>query len=93
MGDTGGEPFGFEGEYLLVEPERRIVSTGHMTGAPSAPNTNDLQLDEADGVTLLTLRITFPDRDRRDTALATGMTDGMEASYQRLEREVLATEG
>jgi uncharacterized protein YndB with AHSA1/START domain len=93
VGDTEGEPFGFEGENLLVEPERRIVTTERMTGAPFPPNTNDLQFDEADGVTLLTLRITYPDREQRDAILATGMTDGMEASYQRLEREVLSPAG
>jgi len=89
VGDTEGEPFGFEGENLVVEPERRIVTTERMTGAPFPPNTNDLQFDEADGVTLLTLLVTYPDRDQRDAVLGTGMTDGMEASYQRLEREVL----
>lgn len=86
---TPGEPFGFEGENLVVDPERRMVTTESMTGAPFPPNINDLSLDEADGVTLLTLLITYPDEAQRDAILATGMTDGMEASYQRLEREVL----
>ncbi|MGN7223639.1 SRPBCC family protein [Curtobacterium flaccumfaciens] len=89
-GDTEGEPFGFEGENLVVEPERRMVSTERMTGAPFPPNTNDLQFDEDDGVTLMTLLVTYPDREQRDMILATGMTEGMEASYQRLEREVLS---
>lgn len=89
VGDTEGEPFGFEGENLVVDPERRIVTTERMTGAPFPPNVNDLQFDEADGVTLMTLLVTYPDRTQRDMILATGMTDGMEASYQRLEREVL----
>lgn len=91
VGDTAGAPFGFEGENTLVQPERRIVSTEAMTGAPYQPNTNDLQLAEVDGATLLTLLVTYPSVEQRDAILATGMTDGMEASYQRLEREVLAT--
>jgi len=90
VGDTEGEPFGFEGENLVIEPERRIVTTERMTGAPFPVNTNDLQFDEVDGVTLMTLLVTYPDRAQRDMVLATGMTDGMETSYQRLEREVLA---
>jgi uncharacterized protein YndB with AHSA1/START domain len=85
-----GEPFGFEGENLVIDPERRMVSTERMTGAPFPPNVNDLSFDEADGVTLLTLLITFPDPAQRDMVLATGMTDGMEASYQRLERQLLS---
>ena len=89
VGGTPGEPFGFDGENLVIEPERRLVSTERMTGAPFPPNVNDLSFDEVDGATLLTLLITFPDLAQRDMVLATGMTDGMEASYQRLEREVL----
>ncbi|WP_144712804.1 SRPBCC domain-containing protein [Curtobacterium pusillum] len=90
-GDTAGEPFGFEGENLVIEPERRIVTTELMTGAPFPANVNDLRFDEADGVTLMTLLITYPDQAQRDMVLATGMTDGMEASYQRLERDVLTS--
>jgi uncharacterized protein YndB with AHSA1/START domain len=90
-GDTAGEAFGFEGENLVIEPERRLVSTERMTGAPFPANTNDLTFDEVDGMTLMTLLITYPDLAQRDMILATGMTVGMEASYQRLEREILAT--
>ena len=86
---TPGEPFGFEGENLLVEPERRMVSTERMSGTDFPGTVNDLTLDEVDGVTLLTLLVTYADAEQRDTILATGMTDGMEASYARLEREVL----
>jgi uncharacterized protein YndB with AHSA1/START domain len=91
VGDTAGEPFGFEGENLVIDPERRMVTTERMTGAPFPANTNDLTFDEVDGVTLMTLLITYPDMAQRDMILATGMTEGMEASYQRLEREILAT--
>ncbi|HWM32698.1 MAG TPA: SRPBCC family protein [Pseudolysinimonas sp.] len=90
VGDTPGEAFGFEGENLVIEPERRMVTTERMTGAPFPANTNDLSFDEVDGVTLMTLLITYPDMAQRDMILATGMTEGMEASYARLEREVLA---
>ena len=61
-----------------------------MTGAPFPPNVNDLSFEEVDGVTLLTLLITFPDVAQRDMVLATGMTDGMETSYARLERELVS---
>jgi hypothetical protein len=41
--------------------------------------------------TLLSLLITYPSAEVRDIVLATGMTDGMETSYARLENEVLDT--
>ncbi len=84
-----GEPFGFEGENLVIEPERRMVTTERMSGTDLPGTVNDLTFDEADGVTLLTLLVTYADAAQRDMILATGMTDGMEASYARLEREVL----
>jgi len=84
-----GAPFGFEGENLVIDPERRLVSTERMTGLDAPGTVNDLTLDEADGVTLMTLYVTYTDAAQRDMILATGMTDGMEASYQRLERELI----
>lgn len=82
---TSGEAFGFDGETLLVEPPRRSVTTEHMTGTDFPSTVNDLQLYEEDGATLITLLIEYPDKQTRDTVLATGMTDGMETSYARLE--------
>ena len=86
---TPGEPFGFEGENLVIEPERRMVTTERMSGTDFPGTVNDLSFDEVDGVTLLTLLVTYASVEQRDMILATGMTDGMEASYARLEREVL----
>ncbi|GAA4193519.1 hypothetical protein GCM10022219_15420 [Microbacterium oryzae] len=86
-----GERFGFEGEVLHVEPGRRAVTTERMIGMPDGPTTiNDLSLYEEDGVTLLTQLIEYPDAATRDMILETGMVDGMEASYARMEALVLA---
>jgi uncharacterized protein YndB with AHSA1/START domain len=80
-----GERFGFDGETLLIEPPRRAVTTEHMTGTDYPGTLNDLNLEEEDGATLITLLIEYPDKETRDIVLATGMTEGMEASYARLE--------
>lgn len=85
VGDTEGETFGFDGETLLVDAPRRAVTTEHMTGTDYPSTLNDLNLYEEDGATLITLLIEYPDKETRDIVLATGMTDGMEASYGRLE--------
>jgi uncharacterized protein YndB with AHSA1/START domain len=90
VGDTPGEAFGFDGDVLVVEPEHRLTSTEHMTGTDYPATLNDVSLDEEDGTTLITTLIEYPDAQTRDIVLATGMTEGMEASYARLEA-VLAT--
>ena len=82
---TPGEKFGFDGETLLSEAPRRAVTTERMTGTDFPATLNDLNLDEEDGATLLTLLIEYPDKETRDMVLATGMTEGMETSYARLE--------
>jgi len=88
--DDESTRFGFEGETVLSEAPRRAVTTEKMIGMEGPSTLNDLQLYEEDGATLLTLLIEYADKDMRDMILATGMTDGMETSYARLEREVLA---
>lgn len=87
---TPGEAFGFDGETLLSEPPVRAVTTEHMTGTDFPSTLNDMSLYEEDGATLVTLLIEYPDSQTRDMVLATGMTEGMESSYRRLE-SVLAT--
>jgi uncharacterized protein YndB with AHSA1/START domain len=89
VGDTPGEAFGFEGETVVFEPERRMVSTERMSGTDFPGTVNDLSFAEEDGITLLTLLVTYVNVEQRDMILATGMTDGMEASYARLENELV----
>lgn len=85
-----GAPFGFEGEVLVIDAPRRVVTTERMTGTGGPETLNDLSLYEEDGVTLITLLITYPDAATRDMILATGMIDGMEASYARMQDRVLS---
>ncbi|MBS1895829.1 MAG: SRPBCC domain-containing protein [Actinobacteria bacterium] len=89
VGDGAGQAFGFEGEALLVDAPRRAVTTERMQGTEGPVTLNDLSLYEEDGATLITLLIEYPDAETRDMILATGMIDGMETSYARLEDLVL----
>lgn len=88
QGDDESTRFGFEGETVLSEAPRRAVTTEAMIGMEGPSTLNDMQLYEEDGATLLTLLIEYPDKATRDMILATGMTDGMETSYARLEQTV-----
>ncbi|GAA2091933.1 SRPBCC domain-containing protein [Aeromicrobium tamlense] len=87
----GGENrFGFTGELLEVSPPVRSVTTERMIGMEGEGTINELTLTPVEEGTLMSLYVTYPSRELRDQILATGMTDGMETSYARLEREVLA---
>ncbi len=77
--------FGFTGELLENEPPRRAVTTETMIGMPGPGVRNELTLTPVEGGTLLTIVITYPNAELRDTILGTGMVDGMETSYARLE--------
>jgi uncharacterized protein YndB with AHSA1/START domain len=49
---------------------------------------NTMTLSEADGRTTLTLVMRFGSEEARDAAAATGMADGIAASFDRLETEM-----
>ena len=84
-----GERFGFTGELLEVEAPHRAVTTERMIGTDGPSTTNEMTLTPVESGTLLSLVITYPDAETRDMILGTGMTDGMETSYARLEELVL----
>lgn len=87
--DDGSARFGFEGEVLESVPPHRSVQTERMIGTDGPSTVNEMTLTAVEGGTLLTVLITYPSKELRDQILATGMTDGMETSYARLE-DVLA---
>ncbi|MWV60052.1 SRPBCC family protein [Rathayibacter sp. VKM Ac-2754] len=83
--DGGDERFGFTGELLESEEPFRTVTTEAMIGTDFPATLNEMTLTPTADGTLLTLVITYADAAQRDAVLATGMTDGMETSYARLE--------
>lgn len=86
----GSDAFGFGGDVLECEPPHRLVTTERMWGDDGPSSRQEITLTPVDGGTLLSQVMTYPSIEVRDQALESGMTDGMEASYARLER-VLAS--
>lgn len=82
--------FGFEGELLESSAPYRAVTSEQMIGVPGPATRNEMTLTAVPAGTLLSLLITYPSKELRDMILGTGMTQGMEASYARLEQGVLA---
>ncbi|MCB0885248.1 MAG: SRPBCC domain-containing protein [Propionibacteriaceae bacterium] len=87
--EATGDRFGFTGELLEVLAPVRAVTTEAMIGMDGPVVVNELTLTPLESGTLLTYVGTYPDAETREMILATGMADGMETSYARLEREVL----
>ena len=84
-GKGGG--FYLTGEYLELEPFSRVVHVERMHFPDPTPDNHVETAFDPDGTgTLMTMRMTLPDAETRKRMLATGMENGMEASYVRLER-------
>ena len=90
--DENGAEFGFHGDYREVEAPAKTVHAeyydpGDVGGAMdiSQPAIIHTMFTEANGITTLEMIMKFATRDIRDAAVSTGMTDGMEMGYERLD--------
>ena len=84
--DGQGNGFYLTGEYVELNPFSRIVHVERMHLPDPTPDNHVETRFEADREgTLLTLRMTLPDAETRAVMLQSGMEQGMEASYARLE--------
>ena len=84
--DGAGAGFTIVGEYLALEPDRRIVHVERMLIPDPTPDNNIDTRFEPDGSgTRMVLRMSLPDAGTRKAMLETGMADGMEASYANLD--------
>jgi len=99
--DKDASEFGFFGEYREVVPQAKLVHTETYdpgtVGGPypdgGEPAMVTIAFAEDSGVTTVTSLIDFGSRAARDAALSTGMTSGMEQSYQLLDRLLAETPG
>lgn len=82
-----GQAFSLNGEYVELDPPDRIVHREAFESDPPMEPTlvTTLFRSEGDG-TLLEMTISYQTSEAREAAIATGMVDGMEMSYDRLER-------
>ncbi len=78
------------GTFREVSSPDRLVWT-ESWGPEWPETTNTLLLTEKDGVTVAAITMLYPTREARDAALKTGMADGMEQSFVRLEKLVQKT--
>lgn len=82
-----GASFWLTAEYEVVEPPHRLVHVERMHMPDPTPDNRveTLFADDGTGGTLMTMTMTVADPETMGAMIATGMGDGMEASYARLE--------
>lgn len=89
-----GMELGLSGEYLEVDPPHRLVSTERFDEpyfeVMGGGTVNTLTFEEDAGVTTMTMHVEYRSQEARDSALATGMDEGMAEGFRRLE-EALET--
>jgi uncharacterized protein YndB with AHSA1/START domain len=82
-----GTEMAMGGVIKEVVPDERLVSTERW--GPEWPETiNQVDFTESGGRTTVTTTITYPSKEARDAALKTGMKDGADHSYGRLDQLV-----
>lgn len=95
--DEDGKQFGFHGTFDEVNAPARLTHDEYYDPGDTGGDmpTNDpalvtLELSEAGGVTTLVCTMKFSSKEARDGAVSTGMTNGMEMGYVRLDDLFLA---
>lgn len=89
--DKDASEFGFAGTFREVQPPSRLVHTETYDPGtvgdvhPQSEALVSVTFTEDSGITTVTTLIDFGSKEARDAAVATGMTDGMEQSYQLLQ--------
>ena len=83
-----GDEHAFRGEFREIVPPERIVWTFEYEGAPGEIAVETLTLKEHDGKTTLTTVSDAGSTEARDAMLESGMLEGAEETWDRLEEYV-----
>jgi uncharacterized protein YndB with AHSA1/START domain len=81
---SDGTEMAMRGVYREIVPPERLVCT-ESWGADWPETLNTVVLSEKDRQTTITLTVLYPSKEARDSAMKTGMTDGMSMTFDRLE--------
>jgi uncharacterized protein YndB with AHSA1/START domain len=85
------EGFGLQGTFDTIVPDAELDTRESFIGVEPAGEARIETSFTDEGIgTRVTYLITSASKERRDAALATGMTNGMEMSFQALDRVLAA---
>ena len=82
--DPDGNGFDMTGVVLELDEPHSSKHEEHFVDCGGAPTICETHYRDHDGGTRLELIMTYASKEDREAAMGSGMTDGMEASYARL---------
>jgi len=83
--DQDGKPFGLTGTYREVVTPEKLIHAEKFDGMPDEEAAIvTTTFVEHEGSTVTTISALYPSREARDAAIESGMTSGVETSYDRL---------
>jgi uncharacterized protein YndB with AHSA1/START domain len=77
------EEMGMSGVYQEIAPPERVITTESFHDYPGE-SLNTLALTEKGGKTRYTVTVLYPNKETRDAVLATGMSEGVAETLERL---------
>ena len=87
--DDNGNEFGFHGVFHGTPSPEGVVQTFEFEGYPGHVSLDTATFEENDGKTLLRINSVFQSVEDRDGMIASGMEEGMNEGFDRLD-ELLA---
>lgn len=88
--NSDGQEMKMRGTYREIKPPERLVTT-ESWGDDWPETVNTVVLTEQEGKTSATITVLYPSQEARDAALKTGMTKGLNMSFNRLAELLLTT--
>jgi uncharacterized protein YndB with AHSA1/START domain len=87
--DDAGNAYGFHGVFHGSPSPDGIVQTFEFEGAPGHVSLEKLTLEERNGRTVVRTHSVYQSVEDRDAMLNSGMADGMNDGYERLDELVM----
>jgi uncharacterized protein YndB with AHSA1/START domain len=83
--DAAGNEYSFRGVVHSVEPHKRIVQTFEFEGVPGHVSLEEAIFEDQRGQTKVTTHAVYQSVADRDGMIGSGMEDGMNEGYDRLD--------
>ncbi len=83
--DAEGNEYAFHGVFHGPQSVDGMLQTFEFEGAPGHVSLGSITFEERDGRTTLRVHSVYQSVEDRDATIASGMSDGMDGGYQRLE--------